>query len=37
MNKIKEVVIALFWVFMFTSFAMIVFQVVKTIWDMQNA
>lgn len=37
MNKVKEVVIALFWVFMFTSFAMIVFQVVKTIWGMQNA
>lgn len=36
MSKVKEVIIALFWVFMLTSFAMIVFQVVKTIWDMKH-
>jgi len=37
MSKVKEVVIALFWVFLLTSFGMIVFQVIRTLQGFQNA
>jgi hypothetical protein len=37
MSKVKEVAIALFCVFILSWFAMIVFQVVKTIQDMKHA
>lgn len=32
MSKAKEIATGLFWVFMFTTFAMIFFDVVTTIW-----